>query len=74
MQPALSEVVPDNKENAGFSRVDISKATRAGLKFRPLTDTVRDTLEWARSRPADYEMRAGLQPEREAELLKRLEK
>ena len=61
--------VPDNKENAGFSRVDISKATRAGLKFRPLTDTVRDTLEWANTRPANHEWRAGLKSEREQELL-----
>jgi len=61
--------VPDNKENAGFSRVDISKAIKAGLTFRPLEDTVHDTLAWANTRPADHEWRAGLQSEREQELL-----
>jgi len=64
--------VPDNEENQGFSRVDVSKAIKAGLKFRPLEDTVRDTLAWANTRPADHEWRAGLKPEREQELLKLL--
>jgi 2'-hydroxyisoflavone reductase len=61
--------LPDNEEYAGFSRFDISKAIRAGLKFRPLEETVRDTLEWAQTRPADHEWRAGLKAEREQELL-----
>jgi len=64
--------VPDNEENQGFSRVDISKAIKAGLQFRPLADTVRDTIDWANTRPADHEWRAGLKPEREDELLKLL--
>ncbi len=64
--------VPDTEEEAGFSRVDISKAIHAGLKFRPLKDTVRDTIEWANTRPAEHEWKAGLKPECEAELLKLL--
>jgi 2'-hydroxyisoflavone reductase len=64
--------VPDNEENQGFSRVDVSKAIQAGLKFRALSDTVRDTLAWANTRPADHEWRAGLKTEREQELLKLL--
>jgi 2'-hydroxyisoflavone reductase len=61
--------IPDNEEGAGFSRVDVSKAIRAGLKFRPLEETVRDTLEWAQTRPRDHEWRAGLTAQREAEVL-----
>jgi 2'-hydroxyisoflavone reductase len=61
--------VPDDDENAGFSRVDVSKAIAAGLTFRPLQETVRDTLEWAKERPAGQEWRAGLKAEREQELL-----
>lgn len=61
--------VPDNEENAGFSRVDISKGIKAGMTFRPLKDTVRDTLAWANTRPADHEWRAGLKSKREQELL-----
>ena len=65
--------IPDDEEGAGFARVDVSKATAAGLKFRPLEETVRDTLAWAQTRPADHEWRAGLKAEREAELLKLLD-
>lgn len=64
--------VPNTPENAGFSRVDISKAIAAGLTFRPLANTVRDSIEWAKTRPADYDWRAGLKAEREAELLELL--
>lgn len=64
--------VPDNEENRGFSRVDISKAIRAGLTFRPLAATVRDTLAWAKTRPPDHPWRAGLKSERESELLEML--
>ena len=61
--------VPDDEEGVGFARLDISKAIGAGLKFRPLDETVRDTLEWAGTRPSDHAWRAGLTPEREAEVL-----
>jgi len=58
---------------AGFFRVDISKATAAGLTFRPLDETIAATLAWANARPADHEWKAGLSPGREAELLKALQ-
>lgn len=64
--------VPDNEDNAGFSRVDVSKALNAGLTFRPLAETVSDTIAWAGTRPAGHVWRAGLPPEREQELLKLL--
>jgi 2'-hydroxyisoflavone reductase len=61
--------VPGDEEGVGFSRVDVSKAIEAGLRFRPLEETVRDTLAWAQTRPADHEWRAGLTTEREAQVL-----
>ncbi|MBI2760045.1 MAG: epimerase [Chloroflexi bacterium] len=61
--------VPDTEENAGFSSIDCSKAFATGLTFRPLAETVRDTLAWDATRPADTERRNGLPPDREAELL-----
>jgi 2'-hydroxyisoflavone reductase len=61
--------IPDDEEGVGFSRIDISKAINAGLKFRPLEETIRDTLEWAQTRPSDYVWKAGLTAEREAEVL-----
>lgn len=47
-----------------------ARAIAAGLKIRPLAETFRDTLAWAKTRPADYAWRAGMKPEREAELLR----
>lgn len=61
--------IPDTEEDAGFSRVDVSKPVNAGLKFRPLEDTIRDTIAWAEMRPADHEWRAGLNPDKERILL-----
>ena len=65
--------VPDDEEGVGFSRIDVSKAINAGLKFRPLEETVRDTLAWAQTRPVDHAWRAGLTAEREAQVLADLE-
>lgn len=61
--------IPDDEEGIGFSRVNVSEAINAGLKFRPLEETVRDTLEWASTRPSEHEWRAGLKADREQELL-----
>jgi 2'-hydroxyisoflavone reductase len=61
--------IPDDEEGVGFARIDSSKAIHAGLTFRPLEETVRDTLDWAKTRPTDHEWKAGLSPEREAEVL-----
>jgi nucleoside-diphosphate-sugar epimerase len=66
--------IPDTVEDAGFSRVDVSKAINAGLKFRPLDDTVRDTIQWAETRPEDHEWRAGLNPTKEQILLSLLKR
>ena len=49
---------------------DTSRAVASGLAFRPLAETVRDTLAWDRERDAG-ELRAGLSPAQEAELLAR---
>jgi 2'-hydroxyisoflavone reductase len=36
--------------HAWFSRTDIGRALAAGLTFRPLAETIRDTLAWQRGR------------------------
>lgn len=64
--------IPDTEEEAGFSRADISKALQAGLKFLPLETTVRDTLQWASTRPEHHQWKAGLSAEREKQLLELL--
>lgn len=58
-----------DSDMAGFSAVNCGKAIKGGLTFRPLEDTMRDTLAWAKTRAADSTWRAGITPEREAELL-----
>lgn len=52
----------------GMMRADICRAVSTGLTFRPLRDTVQATLDWALGR-GEYELRAGLSPAREQELL-----
>ena len=58
------------EKDAAWEMVNIQKALKAGLMFHSVAQTVRDTLEWDRTRPADEVRRNGLAPEREATLLK----
>jgi len=53
----------------GMHHADVSRAVAAGLTFRPVADTVRDTAAWAATRAGDHEPEAGLAPQRERELL-----
>ncbi|HEY7094833.1 MAG TPA: NAD-dependent epimerase/dehydratase family protein [Ktedonobacterales bacterium] len=57
------------KEGPGVGDVNCQRALAAGLAFRPLEETVRDTLAWRVTLPADAEWPAGLKPEQEEELL-----
>src|SRR6266404_8849318 len=58
-------------EESGMARTNISRALSKELTFRPLAETARDTLAWLKSQPQDRQskLRAGLTPEREAEVL-----
>lgn len=64
--------VPETGDDAGVAHVDISKALQAGLNFTPLAQTIQDIYDWETERPDDYELKAGLKPEREKELLELL--
>jgi len=60
-----------SEESRGFSAYDCSKAITAGLTFRPLADTARDTLNWWKSLPEDQRvLRTGVDPEKEANILR----
>ena len=63
--------LPAEGESAGFGRVSVAKAKAAGLTWRPLGETVADTLAYFRSWPEERraKLRAGLSPEREAAVL-----
>jgi 2'-hydroxyisoflavone reductase len=69
-------VVPETPTNVAFSRRDVRKAIAAGLTFRPLAVTAKDTIDWNKTRPKE-ELDAleqgktiGITAAREAELLK----
>jgi nucleoside-diphosphate-sugar epimerase len=67
----------DRPEMAGFMSVSVDRALAAGLTFRPLSDTIRATLDWHATRPPAPDTDAsglgvrgaGMKPERETELL-----
>jgi nucleoside-diphosphate-sugar epimerase len=63
--------VPGHGGAAGFARRRIQRAHAAGLTYRPLGETARDTLAWFKTEPADRQakLRAGLAADREAALL-----
>jgi 2'-hydroxyisoflavone reductase len=54
---------------AGFQRINVGKALADGLKFRSLETTVRDTLEWLKTRPADASFKQTLTLEKESAAL-----
>lgn len=60
----------------GLDRIDCSRALAQGLTFRPLADTIRDTLDWLASGPQPLDparpgvrMPGSMRPERESTLL-----
>jgi 2'-hydroxyisoflavone reductase len=63
--------IPAQDDSAGAGRISNAKALAAGLSYRPLEATVRDTLAYWESLPAERRAkpRAGLSAEREAEVL-----
>jgi 2'-hydroxyisoflavone reductase len=56
-------------DDPGSNEFDPARALTAGLTPRPTIDTVRDTLTWDRTRPQTWPMRAGLDRDREREIL-----
>ena len=64
--------MPGQGETAGFHRRSNAKAVAAQLTFRSLADTVAATRAWFAAQPAERRnapLRAGIKPEREAEVL-----
>ena len=53
----------------GMMAVDVSRALAAGLRFRPLAETIADTLAWVRSGEAPSDPPAGLDRDKERQLL-----
>lgn len=55
----------------GFMFVNTDKAVAAGLTYRPISETIRDTLIWYRAEHANDQLKAGIDPGRERELLQK---
>jgi hypothetical protein len=67
--------LPPGGEHDAFHRSDVSKVIAAGLRCRPVAETVEDTWSWLRSIGGQAPMRpdrppVGLAPAVEAKLLK----
>jgi len=60
----------DEGQTGSVLTVNCAKAIAAGLSFRPLAETIHDTLAWDSVRPTGVEYRAGLDPQREQEWLR----
>lgn len=56
----------------GHAQVDTTKARMSGLSFRPVEQTIRDTLAWDLGRGGPPAGTEGLTPKREDELLSAL--
>jgi 2'-hydroxyisoflavone reductase len=63
---------PMSGETAGASLTLTARAEKAGLRIRPLQETVTDTLAWFHTLPPERQakLRAGIDPQKEADVLK----
>ena len=63
--------VPPTGEEGGLVAVSIKRALDKELTFRPLAETARATLAWFKAQPKERQakLKAGITPEREAEVL-----
>jgi 2'-hydroxyisoflavone reductase len=61
----------ENAGSAGFMRRSVAKAQAAGLTYRPDAETIRETLAFFHTLPAERQeqLASGLTPARERELL-----
>ena len=59
--------MPPVGEYAGFNEINVDAALAKGLTIRPISETVRDTLDWWNTLPAERRenLRAGLAAEKE---------
>jgi len=63
--------VPSNNGEQGFAQINCAKAIAAGLTFRAVAATAKDTLAWFKTLPVDRrgKLSAGISAEKEKELL-----
>jgi 2'-hydroxyisoflavone reductase len=64
--------IRETPEQIGFHEVDCSRAIAAGLTFRPIAHTVRDTLKWHQTREPYTWEKTGINPSKESRLIEEL--
>jgi 2'-hydroxyisoflavone reductase len=69
--PVLPLWFPPTGNSAGFNQRSIAKAVSKGLTFRPYEDTVRATVDFYKTLPADRQatLRQGITPQKEQEVI-----
>lgn len=68
--PALTYWTEPAGDYLGMMQVNGDRAFAAGFEMRSLEETAVETLEWLNAQPAErQELRAGLSPDRETELI-----
>ncbi len=61
--------IPASSGMDGLMTANIEKSVAQGLTFRPLAETIAETLAWDKTRPADVPLKVGMSLEQERELL-----
>ena len=61
----------DAPQLAGFMYINCDRAFDAGLRIRPLSETVGDTLAWAQTELKDVPLKAGIDAEKEQTLVRK---
>ncbi|QRN83374.1 NAD-dependent epimerase/dehydratase family protein [Chloroflexota bacterium] len=66
--------LPNSDPNfIGFNSINNANAVKAGLTFKPLSETVSDTLDWIKTRPPAKKLKVGLSLRKEATLIQKYE-
>jgi 2'-hydroxyisoflavone reductase len=61
----------DTPHLKGFMFINCNKAVGSGLSFRPLNDTIKDTLTWRETNRLNEELKAGIDTDKEQRLLRK---
>jgi 2'-hydroxyisoflavone reductase len=64
--------IPNEGEDVGFGTLSNAKALKAGIRFRPIGDTAKDTLAWLATLPEDQRAKlrsSGIKPDKEQKVI-----
>jgi 2'-hydroxyisoflavone reductase len=61
----------DSSKSKGFMFVNCERAVNSGLVFRPLSETIQDTLTWREKDCPNEVLKAGINSDKEQSLLRK---